>query len=484
MLYRPNFIIFIEMGTEEDYIRTLSSCNCQIYPASLITNKKIDVVHSNYSEPFLLWLKAGDSLDQIALYEFASLLNSDPRIKLIYSDEIPDQSLHNVPPFYKPSWSPDYLESMNYIGSSACYSLTEAKELFELSNCQYDFLLRFTEVYNLIEHINKTLITTKSSQLNKLNPIQDNQNKIALSNRLFRTGRIGNIVSALEARGIYRVVSESTLTPLVSIVIPTAGKVILSDGLHIDLIANCINSIINYSTYKNIEFIVVDNGDFDRDRLKNIDQASIRFASYTDHEVNIAKKLNIGASLASGEYLILLNDDIQLISPNWIESLLTHFEKEYVGVVGAKLLYPNMTIQHAGVVSVSSHPEHVSKGIDRNDPGYYFNNLVSLNYSSVTGALQMTKSRIYRELGGYDEDLPLCFNDIDYCYKVLRMNKTVVYEPSVELIHHESVSAPNSFRPRDRDVFVKKWSYIFFDSYYNENIKNIGKFVDPIKIEK
>ena len=194
---------------------------------------------------------------------------------------------------------------------------------------------------------------------------------------------------------------------------------------------------------------MVDNGDFDRRRIAHIDSVPLKFATFSEPEFNIARKLNIGAAIARGPILLLMNDDIEPLAPNWIERLLEHFEKPHVGVVGAKLLYSDLKVQHAGVAVNACNPDHVRRGAQRTDQGYFFSTCGVRNYCAVTGAVMMTRAALYREVGGYTESLAISFNDVDYCLKVAERGYTVVYAPKAEIVHFESKSrgaAPGSLR--------------------------------------
>jgi GT2 family glycosyltransferase len=240
------------------------------------------------------------------------------------------------------------------------------------------------------------------------------------------------------------------------------------NGRQIDLIVACLESIVARSTYKNVEFVIVDNGDFDRGRLKHIGIRNITFVTYALPEVNIAKKINLGASRAKGDFLIILNDDIEVLADDWIERMLAHFEKPHVGVVGGKLLYPGLTIQHAGVVMCGGDPEHVRRGAARDDLGYAFSTCCARNYLAVTGAMAMVRARDFWSVGGYSEDFPIDFNDIDFCLKLHEAGRLAVYEPGAELIHYESVSVVKPPRPQDHARFHKRWAGIASDPFYNE----------------
>jgi GT2 family glycosyltransferase len=263
--------------------------------------------------------------------------------------------------------------------------------------------------------------------------------------------------------------------PLVSIIIPTAGKVVTIDGRKIDLITNLLNQIRVTSTYKRIEIIVVDNGDLSTDQIAGINQFGGKRVTYRDSEFNVAKKLNLGASVAIGDLFLLLNDDIEILTPSWIERMAEHFEKPHVGVVGAKLLYTDETLQHVGVVHNNGNADHVRRFFARSEAGYFFGTCGVRNYSAVTGACMMVMARIYRNVGGYSEDFAVSYNDVDFCLKVMSKGFSVVYAPAAELVHMESQSRVPYLDAKERHLFAEKWSEsINPDRFYNERFLTVS----------
>jgi len=296
----------------------------------------------------------------------------------------------------------------------------------------------------------------------------------ALSGRVHRTGRHGSVYEHELHKGCYGVRLDLQRSPLVSVIIPTAGRTVTVGERRIDLILNVIGQIRDRSTYRNVEIIVVDNGDLTPAQLTGLASAGCRRITYAEPVFNVSKKLNLGASLASGEFFLLLNDDIEIITPEWIERLLEHFEKPHVGVVGAKLLYPDHTTQHVGVVHNFGNPDHVRQHFPRDDAGYFFSTCGVRNYSAVTGACMMTPARVYREVGGYSHELAVSFNDVDYCMKVRRRGLWVVYTPNAELIHMESLSHVVSLDMAELAWFHQRWApELVSDQFYNERFLTV-----------
>ena len=240
-------------------------------------------------------------------------------------------------------------------------------------------------------------------------------------------------------------------------------------GRSIDLLINCLDTITSRSTYKHLEFIVVDNGDLTSTQRAYLGNYGAKSITFRKPKFNVAEKLNLGASIATGELFLLLNDDVEPLSSDWIERLAEHFEKPYVGVVGAKLLYKDQTIQHVGVVLNSSNPDHVRRHRPRDDLGYYFSTAAARNFSAVTGACMITRASNYKNLGGYSESLAISFNDVDFCLRTIESELTVVYAPRAELIHYKSQSRVPELDMDELQFFYKRWSNFVSDRFYNES---------------
>jgi GT2 family glycosyltransferase len=215
--------------------------------------------------------------------------------------------------------------------------------------------------------------------------------------------------------------------------------------------------------------VIVDNGDLDGERLTPFANERIIRSTWTSPEVNIARKINQGAALASGDAIVILNDDVQPVAPDWIEQMLAHLEKPHVGAVGAKLLYPkDRTIQHAGIVMCDGLPEHVRRYAPRDDRGYLESSSATRNYLAVTGAVAMVSASNFRSVGGYSEDLPIDYNDVDFSFKLVKRGLSIVYEPRAELMHFESISIVKPPRPQDAALFSQRWASIPTDPFYNQ----------------
>jgi O-antigen biosynthesis protein len=470
MPYRPVFTVIIDGSNEELVRQTMASLREQIWPhwQSLETGGFPYAAAAELEGDFIVAVRAGDTLAQDTLYEFAGALNADPQLDMIYTDEDAiDAAGRRGSPFFKPGWSPDYLESFNYIGNAACFRAASAREHLA-ANGLYDFLLRFTEANPPLVHLRKVLYHRRLATVTPF--VDETITEIAaLQGRLQRSGRRGTVTAGRYSRGCYDTTLSLQKEPLVSIVIPTAGKIVPWNGRDLDLLQHCIGSILTRSTYRNFEIVLVDNDDLGMTRKTALESAGCRFVTYHEVEFNLPRKLNLGVSCARGELLLLMNDDIEVIAADWIERMLEHFEKPHVGVVGAKLLYPDGTIQHAGVVHNFGNPDHVRRRWPRDDPGYFFSTCAVRNFGAVTGACMMTRRDLYQQVGGYTEDLAISYNDVDYCQKVRELGLTVVYAPRVELVHFESQSREAKLDHAEWLYYHRRWAQqLISDEFYNE----------------
>jgi GT2 family glycosyltransferase len=264
---------------------------------------------------------------------------------------------------------------------------------------------------------------------------------------------------------------------LVSIIIPAKNKQ--------DYLKRCIDSIVNKSTYRNFEIIVVDNNSDEKeffdlmDAYKKQDKFIFKYVKEMS-PFNFSFLMNKGRRIAKGKYLVSLNNDTEIITPDWMEGLIGQVQRPEIGVAGCKLLYENDTIQHAGVVvGLGGVAAHLFTRQDRDGPGYF--NYINLlhNYSALTAACIMVRAEVYDKVNGFDEKFTVEYNDVDFCLKVMEAGYRNVYIPHVELYHYESISRghplanPKSVKRHEKEanMFVKKWTkYVENDPCYNPNL--------------
>jgi len=427
---------------------------------------------------FIGFLDNDDELTPDALYEVVKTLQ-EKDYDFIYSDEDKlDLDGNRCDPFFKPDWAPDLLLSENYTSHFSVYRRSLIEELGRLtdesSGCQdYDLVLRITEKTDKIKHIPKILyhwrkIPGSTAATVDAKPYVFTRAKETLLRAMKRRGIEGTVEDGRFSSS-FRVKRRILGEPLVSIIIPFKDKA--------DVLKVCIESILKKSTWENYEIILVDNQSEELETKEYLDQLKynkkIKLLSY-DHPFNFAAINNFAVQEAQGEYFLLLNNDTEVISEDWIQSMLEHAQREEVGAVGAKLIYPNDLIQHAGVIiGLNGIANHAFGKTHRNDLAYFGQAEVIRNYSAVTGACMMIKKDIYQKMGGLNEkDLAITFNDIDFCLRLREQGYLVVYTPFAELYHHESLSRGYEVAMKEIQYMQRKYAGILEngDPYYNRNL--------------
>jgi len=430
---------------------------------------------------FVGFLDDDDELSIDALFEIVKLLNNSPHADLIYSDEDKlNSEAKRVEPFFKPDWSPDLLLSYNYICHFSVYRKMIIDEIegfrsgFEGSQ-DYDLLLRFTEKTDEIFHIPKILYhwrklegSTASTHKEKIAHIE---NSIKAIQDAMNRRRIEGVVE----KGInfnqfesYRVRRKLRNTPLVSIIIPTKDMV--------SFLQKNLKSIEEKTEYNNYEIIIIDNQSIKKETHAFFSTVSkkdnINVIKYKD-EYNFSKINNFAVSQAKGIHILFLNNDTEVISPGWMTSMLEHSMREEVGAVGAKLVYPDNTIQHAGtILGLGGVAAHSHKNFSVNSNGYFGSLNTIRNYSAVTAACMMTRKKVFEEVGGFNEkDLPVAFNDVDLCLRMREKGYLIVYTPYAVLYHYESKSRGYDLNPNEILFMKNKWNKVLLsDPYYNPNL--------------
>ena len=441
------------------------------------------------SGSFIGLLDHDDEITPDAMLQVASVI-AQADADLIYSDEDKIDSLgQRCEAFFKPAWSPDLLLSCNYISHFGVYrknivdDIGGFREGVEGSQ-DYDLALRFTERTDKVFHIPAVLYHWRKSGASaagnhQAKPYAYEASAKSLADALRRRG-IPGIVENSQFRGFYRVKRFLSSPGKVSIIIPTRDR--------LSLLHACIMSIESKTEYRDFEIIIVDNG--------SQNPATLDYLKRTRHTVirdnrpfNFSRLNNTAAGMVDGEYLLLLNNDTEVISSEWLSAMIEHAQRPEVGAVGAKLIYPQGLIQHAGVIlglgGVADHSQKLVEG--REGTGYSnFPNVVR-NYTAVTAACMMIRRSLYDEVGGMnEEDLPVAFNDVDLCLRLRRLGYLIVYTPYATLYHKESASRGFDVNEREVSYFSGAWgSDIIGDPYYNPNLTltNPGFSVDFSKPE-
>lgn len=448
------------------------------------TNACLDMASGDYIGLF----DHDDLLHPAALYEAMKAI-CEKKADFIYTDELVFRSpdINSVVAIhFKPDYGPDFIRGINFI----CHFSVFSKELLDKAgrfrsefdgSQDHDMILRLTSKAENIVHIPKILYYWRSHPNSVAGSIEAKTYAIDAGIRAVQTNLDEQGIKAKVSRcetfpTAYRIKYDILSYDKVSIIIPNKN--------HLDDLALCINSILTKSTYPNFEIVIVDNGSDDPELFEYYDELKkdSRFVICSlDIPFNYSKLNNFAAKKASGKYFILLNNDIEIITPEWIEEMLMYVQRDDVGICGAKLYYPDNTIQHAGViVGLGGVAGHCFGGFNRNDNGYLCHLVCAQELSAVTAACLMIKASVFEEVNGLDEDnFKVAYNDVDLCLKVREKGHLVVWTPYAEAYHYESKSRGYEDTPEkqkrfiaEQNYFKTKWADFLKkgDPYYNPNL--------------
>lgn len=487
-----------DASTKEETISTLKYYQDKDSRIKVKFNKKNGHISKTTNEAlkmasgeFVGLVDNDDLLTQDALYEVVKLLNKKKEADLIYSDEDKiNFDGERCYPNFKPDYSPDTLMSLNYI----CHFTVIRKKIIEqvggfeigLEGAQdHDLFLKISEVTKNIYHIPKILYhwrmiegSTSATLENK--SYANDKGKIAIEHALIRRGLSGEVNK--DRSGYYIVNYKLKKEPLISIIIPTRD--------YSDILDKCLVSIYKKTTYSNYEIIVVNNNSSEDATFKLFEKYKKEKNNFkvidANFEFNYSKINNIAVKKAKGDYIVLLNNDTEIITPEWLEKMVGYASLEHIGAVGAKLLYPDTTVQHGGVIlGLGGVASHAYIGSSREDNGMYGRLRVPYNYSAVTAACLMIKKSKYVEIGGLEEKLKVAYNDMDLNIKLLEKGYYNIFLPQVELFHHESKSrgfdtTTEKYKRflKESDFMNQKWSHVINnDKFYNINFSKKGWFM-------
>jgi O-antigen biosynthesis protein len=404
-------------------------------------------------------LQANTLLTPDALLEFAQHLETDNTTDIIYGDgdKLKKGKLLSEP-WFKPKWCPDLLLSRNYFGCLVLCRHSLVKEIGGFSkgygdSYDYDLFLRLTEKTQQISHIPRILshsqVTTSDLAVSNTQVIKDT---------LQRRSETGVVTNNLEFPEITTICYEREQSDLVSIIIPTRNL-----GKMLD---ECLNSIFSLTTYNNYEVIVVDNGSNELETLDIIqqwqDKEPTSFNSFKlDIPFNYSLLNNHAVAASQGKYLLFLNNDTTIITADWLEAMVGQAQRSQIGAVGALLLYPDDTIQHAGVIlGVTGIAGHGHRNYPFSDTGYNHSLITTTNYSAVTSACLMCRREVFTEVGGFNEQLAVAYNDVDFCLKLQQKGYYNIWLPYVQLYHYESQSRTLEDTPENQQRILQEVAYM------------------------
>jgi GT2 family glycosyltransferase/2-polyprenyl-3-methyl-5-hydroxy-6-metoxy-1,4-benzoquinol methylase len=470
----PDVTAFLDRIAGEDP-RILVTANPTNQGISGASNSAASLARSE----FLAFLDQDDELEPGALAEVVEALDRDPEIDVLYTDEdkLTEKGVR-VEPFFKSDWSPDQLLSHMYIGHlfvlrrSLFERVGRLRSRFDGSQ-DYDLALRATEQARQVLHLQTVAYhwrkTPESTAMDYgFKPGADLAARDALLEAMQRRQVDATVESGIE-ESTFRVRRALTGTPLVSVIVP------FHNGG--DLLQQCVRSLQETAGYANWEAILVDNRSWEPETRAVVNRLvadpRCRVVSYP-HDFNWAALNNFAAEHAEGDHLLFLNVDVVGTRQGWLSAMVEQSQRPEVGVVGARLLYPDGRIQHAGVImglggGVAGHafcycpPDRI---------GYYFQDRIIRNYSAVTGACMMVPRPAFEASNGFDEDLTIAYNDIDFCLRLREKGYLVVYTPFAELIHEESAArGRSSCELGETNIMFRRWGGIIRrDPYFNPNL--------------
>jgi len=446
------------------------------------TNEAIKMATGEY----IGFLDHDDLLAPATLFEIVDVINKNMNVEFIYTDEDKiDMEGNRFDPYFKPDFSPETLECNNYI----THFVLVKKELLEKVGTlnsefdgaqDFDLVLRITEHTKNIIHIPKVLYhwrvhKTSTANVADAKPYAYEAGKKAIEAHLKRTGKKGPVEIGQDVPGIYKINYEVIGNPKVSILIPNRENK--------ELLNACINSILKLTTYENYEIVVIENNSEKQETLKLYNELDgnkkVKILTYPEREFNYSAIINFGVKNTDGDYILQLNNDTKLISSDWLETFIGYAQNKEIGIVGARLYYEDMSIQHAGIAyGIGGTAGNLLVNLPYGKHAYFGREVATRNVSAVTGACLFARREIYEEVGYMDEDLPVAFNDVDFCLKAMGKGYRIIYNPYIELIHYESKTRgyENNAKKEERFIresnkFKQKWSDLLNkpDPYYNVN---------------
>jgi len=444
-------------------------------------NKAIEMTSGEY----IGILDQGDMLHPSALYHVMNVIFNE-NADFIYTDEADFTNDHYITlRRHKPCYAIDTLCSYNYIGHFVVFNkkLTDKAGVFRGEfdgSHDYDLILRYTDAASKICHIPKLLYFSRNGYKYNRSDIKGKIEAILIAEKiisdyLIKHGKPAIVESKIGLHGFYRVYYDLTEEPHVSIIIPNRDNTAL--------LRDCLASVLERTTYENYEIVIVENNSVDEsvfafyEELKRY--ANIRVIQWKGKEFNFSEICNLGAQHSHGRQLVFMNNDVQIISPNWIEEMLMYSQRGDVGAVGAKLYYLNGSIQHAGMVlRLGEIAGHIYHSAPHNAIGYMGKLQTVQNMSVVTAAFMMVRRDVFDEVGRFAPEFPSSFNDVDLCLKIRRAGYLIVWTPYAEAYHLESRSRgynTNAERKselmHDTALFKARWNreLALGDPYYNRN---------------
>ncbi len=474
----PSFGVVVCGEAGAAYDDTLVSLRQQAYPHWRAVGEH------DRSADFVTYVDAGDRLAPDALFAYAVEIAAAPDVDVVYADEdsLGPDGLRAQPQF-KPDWSPETLLSRDYVGKAVAFRSTLLDRTGGLRPhfgpaARYDLTLRATEVARTIAHAARIVYHGRIAAPPDVDSTYTERAREAIAEALERRGEAG------------RPQPTGPSTFVVRYAIASAGKVsiLLPTRDHPADLERCLTSLFGRTTYRNFELLLVDNGTADAAALAVIERFRAADARMRvlpmDVPFNYSLLNNRAARQASGEYVVLLNNDTEVVTPDWLEAMMEQAQRPQIGAVGAHLLYPDGFVQHGGVVlGIGGVAGHSHRGVAPGAAGYFEALRTATNYAAVTAACLMVRKAVFDEAGGLDETLTVAFNDVDFCLRVLRAGYRNVWLPHVVLTHGESRSRGHDVGLRkthrslvEQRLMMRRWDGIIaHDPYYSPHLTRLDE---------
>ena len=448
------------------------------YQISVLEKDNVQNIVANSKSDYIIFIGQDIELMPFTLYELVKSIEYRDSI-LIYSDNDKLINDKRIEPHFKPGFARDTIISQNYIDGFIAIKTTFLKVHNEIlenlnKNIIYDIVLQISEKTRKIEHIQKILYHKTTKQIN----VDIEDEKKIIEKHLKRMNLEYDSIQDGKFKGQYKINYKIKGNPLISLVIPNMD--------HIEDLEKLLNSL-KKSTYSNYEVVIVENNSKNKETFEYYEKISnedkrIKVVKFEINYFNYSAIVNYGVECSKGEYIVMLNNDIEFITPDWMEQMLMYAQRPDVGICGAKLYFPDRTIQHAGVtIGTRGLAGHRSREISEKD--FYRDDYINIvqDLSAVTAACFMVRKQLYIDMLGFDEKLAVAFNDVDFCLKVRTAKYLIIYNPYAEAYHYESKSrgedTENSEKQKrfakEYELFVKRWSKVIAkgDPYYNKNYR-------------
>ncbi|MCL2424835.1 MAG: glycosyltransferase [Oscillospiraceae bacterium] len=420
---------------------------------------------------YIGFISADDIFAPFALYEVAKKINEYLDAELLYGNEDKITDGGRCEPVYKPGFAPDTLRSTNYIGNFFIIKKSTlaqvVKHMEYTADTFYEMLLRTVEITSSAYHISMILNHKSISKAHDIDKyaITKGANSELIKSHISRKYGLKAAVRYIGIEDIYRVDYEVIGSPKISILIPNKD--------YVQFLKTCIDSIQELTTYKNYEIVIIENNSSNQETFEYYNELEktdkIRVLHYPEKGFNYQKIINFGVKNCETDYILQLNNDMELITPNWLELMLGYAQRNDVGAIGVKLYYPDMSIQHAGGVFTNDEHvcDHIFRYMPRNAHGYGNRDVLTQNMSWVTGACLMCSKELYEDIGYMNEDFEISYGDVDFCMKIIENGKSIIFNPFVELIHYEGKTRGACETMEELLVFIRE-RQMLTDKWYKQ----------------